>query len=266
MSPPSTRRTDIASVLRLVACATARALLRGVGRVDLLHFDAQTCSFVADEQRQLREAPTIFHAVVFAGFRPTTGACRALAYPRKRLYFDGANALLLGMIDDLTGKLVVDILHPTRFFALAFLDGTGFLRLLQLLASGIEASPHVPLIAPIAEETGSFAPDMGDRRNFDAQVNAHDAFLLGSHGVRLGHRDIGNPFAPFLLDAQDPRPSCQLHLAVVAKGNGIYVFLNKVPAIQETDNSSSGGLISVTLHASTAEGEVAFNNMKVWTL
>ena len=55
-------------------------------------------------------------------------------------------------------------------------------------------------------------------------------------------------------------------IAVVAKGNGIYVFLNKVPVIQVTDNSSSGGLIGVTLNASTAEGEVAFNNMKVWTL
>src|SRR5438034_2150774 len=149
MPMPSALSTHIGSVLRFVACATDGALLGGIGRVDLLNLDAQPFRFVGDEQGELIEAPTVFHAVVFAGFGPTTCACRALTDACKGLYFDGAHALLMGMVHHLPGKLMVDIFHPTRFFALAFLDGADFLCLLELLTSAVEASAHMTLISAI---------------------------------------------------------------------------------------------------------------------
>src|SRR5260221_12424212 len=109
MAHPSARSTHIGSVLCFVSGTTRRAFLGGVGRVYLLDLDAKPCRFVGDEQGELREAPRILHPVVFAGSYPTTGACRALAYSSKRLYFDRPYALFEGMIDDLARKLVVDI-------------------------------------------------------------------------------------------------------------------------------------------------------------
>src|SRR5258708_38433086 len=105
---------------------------------------------------QLRETPGILHPVVFAGFRPTTCTCRALAYPCKTFELDGSHPLLSGMIDDLSRKLVVDVLHPMHLFALALLHCAHFLDLLQRLATGIEAMTHVALIAPSAKETSPF--------------------------------------------------------------------------------------------------------------
>src|SRR5712692_113090 len=89
MPYPSALSTDIGTVLRFVACTTRRAFLRSVGRVYLLYLDAESLCFVGDEGRQLVEAPTILHAVVFAGRCPTTCTCRALAHPCKGLDFDG---------------------------------------------------------------------------------------------------------------------------------------------------------------------------------
>ncbi len=157
MPHPSAVRTDIGSVLCFVACATGGAFLTGIGQIDLFYLDAKPFRFVSEECRQLIEAPTVFHPVVFAGFGPTTFACRALAYSCKRLYFDRSYAMLIGMIDNLSGKLMVDILHPSGFFALAFPYSTEFLGLLEFLATAIEATAHMPLITAIAKEAGSLA-------------------------------------------------------------------------------------------------------------
>src|SRR3989442_2853083 len=107
MSHPSALCTDVGSVLDFVSCATSRTFLAAISGVYLLCCAAKAFRFVGDEQGELIEAPTVFHAVVFAGFRPTTCACRALAYARKRLDFDGAHALFLGMVHHLPGKLMV---------------------------------------------------------------------------------------------------------------------------------------------------------------
>lgn len=101
MSMPATFSTEIGSILCLSACATGRTLLAGIGRVYLFYLDAKSLRLLGDECRQLIEAPTILHTIVFAGFRPTTGTCRTLAYPGKCLYFDGSYTLFMGMIDDL---------------------------------------------------------------------------------------------------------------------------------------------------------------------
>src|SRR5437660_1426676 len=123
MTPPSAFSTDIASVLRLVSGTTGRTFLRRIGWVNLLDLDAKPLRFVGDEGCQLGEAPTILHAVVFAGGCPTTCACRALADPGKGFNFDRAHALFMCMGDNLARKFVVDVFHPPDFLALAFLDG-----------------------------------------------------------------------------------------------------------------------------------------------
>src|SRR5450755_2206101 len=129
ISPPSALSTDIGPILCGVSEAARRAVLRGIGRVYLLYFNALPLRFVGDEQRKLGKAPGIGHAVVFAGGCPTTGACRALAYPVQGFYLDGADALGVCMGDDLAGKLAVDSLHPAGLFALAFPDRTHLLGL-----------------------------------------------------------------------------------------------------------------------------------------
>src|SRR5258708_27608152 len=145
MPYPATFSTDIGSVLCLIACATGGTFLAGIGWVYLLDRDAKPLRFVGDEHRQLRETPGVFHPVVFAGSCPTTGACRALADACKRLSFDGTHALFMGMVHNVPGKLMVDILHPPRFFALAFLDGPCLFRFLQALPSPVKASPLLSL-------------------------------------------------------------------------------------------------------------------------
>src|SRR3989442_4205985 len=142
MSYPSTISTDIASILCLVVRPTSRALLAGIGRVDLLYRDALSLCLVGDVQGELVEAPGILRAVVFAGGCPTTGACRAFANTDKELDLDRPHALLMGMIDDLSRKLVIDVLHPAGFFAFTLFDGACLLWLLQGLAASIEAAAH----------------------------------------------------------------------------------------------------------------------------
>src|SRR5258708_26613397 len=152
MAHPSARSTHIGSVLCFVSGTTRRAFLGGVGRVYLLDLDAKPCRFVGDEQGELVEAPRILHPVVFAGSCPTTGACRVLAYSCKRLYFDRPYALFEGMIDDLARKLVVDILHPTGFFALTFLDGSCFLCLLELPPACLETPSHLSFVPHVPKK------------------------------------------------------------------------------------------------------------------
>jgi hypothetical protein len=81
MPLPSTRSADIRTVRCGVACPAGRALLGGVRRVHHLHADPSPFSLVGDEKGQLVEAPGVRHAVVFAGYRSTTFACRARTYP-----------------------------------------------------------------------------------------------------------------------------------------------------------------------------------------
>src|SRR6266487_3353952 len=178
MSHPSTVCTDVGAVLCFVSGTASRAFLRCVCGVYLLYLEAKPLCFIGNEHRELIEAPTIFHAVVFAGFCPTTFACRALAYTLQGFYLDRSYALLMSVVDDLPGKLMVDIFHPSGLFALAFSDGAYLFGLLQLLASAVEASSHMSLIAPIAKETRAVAPDMGNGRNFDAQINTHDGLPI----------------------------------------------------------------------------------------
>ncbi len=166
MSMPATLSTHIHSVPCLVSGTTSRTLLTGVGRIYLLYLDTKPFRFVGDEQGELIEAPTMLHAVVFAGFRPTTCTCGALADACQGLHFDRAYPLLMGMVDHLPGKLMVDVFHPSGFFAPAFLDGAGFPGFLKLFASAIEASAHVALISSIAKEAGSLPCNEGDSRNF----------------------------------------------------------------------------------------------------
>src|SRR5712692_3223620 len=213
MPYPSAFCTDIGTISCFVSGATSRTFLGGIGRVYLLYLDAKPFRFIGDECGQLGEAPTIFHAVVFAGGCPTTCACRALAYTLQGFNLDGPHALLVGMIDDLSRELVVDVLHPSCFFALALFDGTCLLCLLQLLATSIEPTSHLPLIASIAKEAAARANDIGHSRYLDAQINTHHAVLFHWLGRRDRHREISYPLASFLLDAQDARKSLESHIS-----------------------------------------------------
>src|SRR5450755_435575 len=201
MSLPSALRTHIGSILRGISGAACRAVLRGIGRVYLLYRDALSFRFVGNEHRELIKTPTVGHAVVFANFRSTTGACRALAYPMQGFYLNSADALGVCVIDNLTGKLVVDILHPPGLFALAFPDGTSLFGLLQRLTTGVEATAHVPLRTSIAKETCACASDMRHGWHFDAQVNSHDRLPIARRGILLRQGEIGDPLATLFLDA-----------------------------------------------------------------
>ena len=135
-----------------------------------------------------------------------------LRIPPRDSNFDRSHPLLRGVIDHLTRKLVVDIPHPAAFFVLPFLDGTGPVRLLELLALAIEAPAHRAEIAPIAKEAGSLASDMSHSRHFDTKINPHDGLPSGWWGIlhRQGH--ISYPLAPFALDAQRPGFSLEGHI------------------------------------------------------
>jgi hypothetical protein len=152
----------------------------------------------------LIEAPTILHAVVFAGFCPTTCTCDALAYACKRLYFDCPYTLLVSMIDNLARKLMVDILHPVGFFAFAFLDSTYLLLPLQLLTLAIEPSSHKALISAIAKEPCSLASDMRYSRHFDAKINSHDSLPIGWFCFWQSQGNISYPLPPLFLDTEYP--------------------------------------------------------------
>src|SRR5579863_651849 len=178
MPSPSTLSTDIGTILCLVSGFTSRAFLAGIRRIYLLYLDAKPLCFVGKEHRQLIEAPTIVHPVVFAGLCPTTCTCRPLAYSCKSFYFDRSHTLFMGMVDNLPRKLMVDIFHPTSLFAPAFLDCTPLRGFLQSLATSIELSAHDSLIASIAKEARPLPTDIYDSRDFDTEVNAHDAVLL----------------------------------------------------------------------------------------
>ena len=88
-------------------------------------------------------------------FCPTACACRALASPlanaSELFQADDAHALRLSMCDNLAREFVVDVAHPAVLFALACAHRAHLIRLLQLLAAGVEAATHHPLVAPVAQ-------------------------------------------------------------------------------------------------------------------
>src|SRR5260221_4031165 len=128
-----------------------------MGWVSPLHGDARTLCRVGDEARELVERPSSDQAVVFAGFRPTAGACRAPADTGEPFQADDAHLLLLGMEDDLVGELMVHVAHPARLVALALAHGANLLRLLQLLAAGGgTAAPCAPAPAHCPQTNGLF--------------------------------------------------------------------------------------------------------------
>src|SRR5262249_10910384 len=128
-------------------------------------------------------------------------------------YLDRAYSLFMGVVHDLPGQFVIDILHPPVFLAFALFDGSFLLGLLQLLATSIEATAHLPLIATIAKEKASLPTDIGHSRYLDAQINPHHAVLLYWFRLLNGHRDIGHPLPPLLLDTQDARSAIKFHIS-----------------------------------------------------
>src|SRR5258708_7791713 len=98
--------------------------------VNHLYLDAKPRSFVGDECGELIERPAILGAVVFLGRSPTTCACRAESDTFKGFYSDRCDTLCVGMVHDLAGYLVVDILHPAAFLVIGPLDGFLFLEVL----------------------------------------------------------------------------------------------------------------------------------------
>src|SRR5260221_12562533 len=127
---PSTVRTDIVAVICRVESEAGRTLLASMGRVYPCHGDACPRCLVGDEGGELMERPGGNHAVVFAGFRPTAFACRALAAASQLLHATDAYALLLGMTDGLRPEVMVGVAHPASLFALTLTDGADFLGFL----------------------------------------------------------------------------------------------------------------------------------------
>src|SRR5260370_41981589 len=97
---------------------------------------------------EVLDRPSSDQAVVFAGFRPTAGACRAPADTGESFQADDAHTLPLGMEDDLMGELMVHVAHPARLVALALAHGANLLRLLQLLAAGGKNGAAVAMRPP----------------------------------------------------------------------------------------------------------------------
>src|SRR5260370_7224479 len=109
-----------------------------MGWVFPLHGDARTLCRVGDEAGGLVERPSSDQAVVFAGFRPTAGACRAPADTGEPFQADDAHLLLLGMEDDLMGELMVHLPHPTPLLSLPLPPRPNPLPPLHLLAAAVE--------------------------------------------------------------------------------------------------------------------------------
>src|SRR5437588_1572510 len=118
--------------------------------VNHLYLDPKSCSLVGDECGELVERPAIGGAVVFLGRSPTTCTCRALSDTFKGFYSDRGYTPLVGMVHNLAGYPVIDILHPAAFLILGPLDGFLFLEFLKLFAASIELSALVPHLSPVA--------------------------------------------------------------------------------------------------------------------
>src|SRR5258707_6601344 len=186
-----------------------------MGWVFPLHGDARTLCRVGDEARELVERPSSDQAVVFAGFRPTAGACRAPADTGESFQADDAHTLPLGMEDDLMGELMVHVAHPARLVALALAHGANLLRLLQLLAAGVELAALGALLTPIAQEAIALADHRHHGGHLHAQVYAHDALAgVGSGSGSLYARSAIH--VPRLIRSTPGLPNGSLLLPRIA--------------------------------------------------
>jgi hypothetical protein len=95
MAFPATRRTTVVAILGFVVLPTHWAFLARISRINPLDAYPHPFGFVGDERRQLKKAPGVLHAVVFAGFGPTTCTCRALSYPEELFEVDDTHSLTI---------------------------------------------------------------------------------------------------------------------------------------------------------------------------
>ena len=122
MTFPSAIAAFVGSIICLMAMFACWAFLTGMSWVNHLYLDPKSCSLVGDECGELIERPAVLGAVVFLGRSPTTCACRALSDTFKGFYSDRGYTPLVGMVHNLTGYLVIVILHPAAFLVLGPFD------------------------------------------------------------------------------------------------------------------------------------------------
>src|SRR5262249_33563056 len=103
------------------------------------------------------------------------------------------------------------VAHPARLFALACAQRADLLRLLKLLATGVELATLGPLRAAVAKVARACADDMHHGGNFDAQVYSHEALRRPWLWLWQGGGHLGNPLAARALDAQDAQLAKGLH-------------------------------------------------------
>src|SRR5439155_23410519 len=76
--------------------------------------------------------------------------------------------------------------------------------LLELLSSGIEATAHMSLIAPITKEARFLATGMSHSRDFYSEINPHDRLPLGAWNSFHRQGNIRYPLATLFLDTEYP--------------------------------------------------------------
>ena len=102
------------------------------------------------------------------------------------------------------GERMIDRPHPPPLLALARFDGAFLAGLLERLALAVEVATPKALLTAIAKETRARADDMDNRRDFDPQINPHDALRDSGFRRWRGEGDFRHPFAAFAFDAQQP--------------------------------------------------------------
>jgi hypothetical protein len=179
------------------------AFLAGMSWVNHLDLDPESGSFVDDELCELVERPAILGAVVFAGRSPTTCACRALSDALKGFNSDRCYTLFVGVVHNLAGHLVVNILHPAAFLVLRPLDGLLLFEALELLSSGVELPALISHLPPIAIEASRLTSNVGNRWDLDACIYSHDNFTLLRLNIWDGGGGISYPFLALPLDTKN---------------------------------------------------------------
>src|SRR5262249_18567160 len=126
-SLPATVRANGAPIVSAVAVKAHWTHLAGMGRVYPCHPDTSPLRCIGDEGGQLVECPGGDHGVVLAGFGPMAFTCRAPEDTGRLLHAHDPQVLLLGVGDDCTRELVVDVAHPAPLFARTLAHGADLL-------------------------------------------------------------------------------------------------------------------------------------------
>lgn len=122
-------RTDVISIVCMIAFPAAGTRLTCISWVDIYNFNPCKGSLVLDEFCQTIEAPIMEAVIVF-----TACSCR-LADAGKLLQLDGFYTVRSRVIHDGAAYFMVLVCHPTLFFIARFFNGFQLFRFAEFFCA-----------------------------------------------------------------------------------------------------------------------------------